>query len=228
MIDELSQFNLITKKINNETVNLISAREVWQRLKVKTKFADWIKSRIEKYEFIPNVDFIVSKKKETINTIYEGAKVAIEYYITIDMAKELCMLENNSIGREFRKFFIQCQKELSLLAKQRYIQIENRKDLTHTIKDIYTPNDRFYVYSNYTKLIYRKVFGFSEIKQIKKKFQLTEKEEIRKSLKIPYPLQEQITNLEDAVRSLLICLKYKQAPKEVCYQKVKEFLNIEN
>ena len=61
MIEELSKFNLIQKKLNNETVNLISAREVWQRLQVKSKFADWIKNRIEKYEFLPNIDFIVSK-----------------------------------------------------------------------------------------------------------------------------------------------------------------------
>ena len=228
MIEELSKFNLIQKKLNNETVNLISAREVWQRLQVKSKFADWIKNRIEKYEFLPNIDFIVSKKKETIKTIYEGAKVEIEYYITINMAKELCMVENNEIGKQFRKFFIECEKELYSIARNRYIQIENRKDLTTAIKKIYEPVDRFYVYTNYTKLIYRKIFGFSDIKHIKKKYKLSPKEEIRKSLKIPYDIQEQITNTEDAVRSLLTCLRYQKAPKEICYQKVKEFLQLDN
>lgn len=39
-----------------------------------------------------------------------GNKTTIEFYITIDMAKELCMVENNEIGRKIRKYFIEVEK----------------------------------------------------------------------------------------------------------------------
>ena len=44
-------------------------------------------------------------------------KKLTEYYITIDMAKELCMVENNDIGRNIRRYFIETEK--------RYRQIMN-------------------------------------------------------------------------------------------------------
>lgn len=56
----------------------------------KRKFSDWIKQRIEQYGF--------------------GNKSTKEYYITIDMAKELCMVENNGIGKRLRRYFIETEK----------------------------------------------------------------------------------------------------------------------
>ena len=37
----------------------------------------------------------------------------IEYFITLDMAKQLSLVENNEKGREFRKYFIECEKKLN-------------------------------------------------------------------------------------------------------------------
>lgn len=68
----------------------INAREQHQFLNNKRKFSDWIKQRIEQYGF--------------------GNKSTKEYYITIDMAKELCMVENNGIGKRLRRYFIETEK----------------------------------------------------------------------------------------------------------------------
>ena len=102
---------------------LVSARELHEKLMVKTKFVDWIKGRIKKYEFIENTDFIaVSEKKETAQGNLSTFR---DYAITLDMAKELSMLENNEQGKKCRKYFIEKEKELRLLQNpvQQYLNM---------------------------------------------------------------------------------------------------------
>lgn len=89
---------------------LINARELHEALQNKRQFANWIKQRIEHYKFAENQDFFTFNKfvkhdqKDNL-----GTKI-IEYYLTIDMSKELCMVENNEIGRRIRKYFIEAEK----------------------------------------------------------------------------------------------------------------------
>ena len=87
---------------------IINARELHQKLGSKRKFTDWIKQRIEQYDFIENQEFICFHKFVKANKY--GNKNLKEYYITIDMAKELCMVENNEIGKKLRKYFIEVEK----------------------------------------------------------------------------------------------------------------------
>ena len=113
----------------NETKErLINARELHIKLNNKRKYSDWIKQRIEHYKFIENKDFITFhnfvKRGENSNL---GTKLT-EYYITIDMAKELCMVENNDIGRNIRRYFIETEK--------RYRNILNNSNNTNTLIDI--------------------------------------------------------------------------------------------
>ena len=84
---------------------LINARELHEALKCNTKFADWIKRRIKQYEFIENKEFICFLNFEKANNKY-GNKTTKEYYLKIDMAKELCMVENNNVGKKIRHYFI--------------------------------------------------------------------------------------------------------------------------
>lgn len=102
----------LIKITEKEGQQLVSARELHEFLGVKTKFTDWFNGRIKKYEFIENSDFIlVSEKKETNNPKNPTTEIK-DYAITIEMAKELSMVENNEKGNQARKYFIQCEKKL--------------------------------------------------------------------------------------------------------------------
>lgn len=85
----------------------VSARELHQFLENKREFATWMKQRIEQYGFVENQDFT---SFDNIVKRENGATVRKEYALTIDMAKELSMVENNERGRLARKYFIECEK----------------------------------------------------------------------------------------------------------------------
>jgi len=100
----MNQIAITQFEINGAEVNSVNAREIHYSLDVKTKFADWIKRAIDKYDFIENEDYAVLK-------IGNGNNATIDYIVTLDMAKELSMLENNPKGKEFRKYFIEMEKK---------------------------------------------------------------------------------------------------------------------
>lgn len=91
---------------NSKGERLINARELHQNLKVGRDFTTWIKDRINKYEFKEQEDYILTFTKfgERKNVIKH------EYFLTLDMSKEICMIENNEIGRKIRRYFIEVEK----------------------------------------------------------------------------------------------------------------------
>ena len=88
-------------------------------LEVETKFADWIKRRIEEYGFTQGIDFTASQNWEASETKTYG-QGKIDYFLTLDMAKELSMVERNAKGKEARKYFIACEKKLREQPKPKY------------------------------------------------------------------------------------------------------------
>ena len=108
-MDSLIQISKNT--INGSETNSVNAREIHKYLEVKTKFADWIKRAIEKYDFIENQDYAILKNGN-------GNNAYIDYIVVLDMAKELAMLENNPKGKETRKYFIEFEKQGKNLINQ--------------------------------------------------------------------------------------------------------------
>lgn len=85
----------------------INARELHQKLGSKYQFANWIEERIEKYGFVENQDYEVFKENLKNS---KGGRPSKEYALSLDMAKELCIIENNEKGRMIRKYFIEVEK----------------------------------------------------------------------------------------------------------------------
>lgn len=90
---------------------LVSARELYEFLEVKRDFTDWFKYRVGQYDFEEGKDFTTILGKST------GGRPGKDFAITIEMAKELSMVENNEKGKEARKYFIKCEKQAKELKK---------------------------------------------------------------------------------------------------------------
>jgi len=96
--------NISQHTIGTQEVNAVNARDIHEYLGVKTPFSMWIQRAIKKYDFKENIDF-------TIHKIVNGKNAQNDYIVTLEMAKELAMLENNAKGKETRKYFIKVEKE---------------------------------------------------------------------------------------------------------------------
>lgn len=90
--------------IGGDEVPTVDARKLHKFLGAEARFNDWIVRRIEEYGFEDNKDFcsILSKS--------QGGRPRKEYHLTLDMAKELSMVERTDKGREARRYFIACEK----------------------------------------------------------------------------------------------------------------------
>ena len=116
--------NIVQSNIGSELTNSVNARDLHKALQVGRDYSNWIKDRINKYEFVENVDFVLlaksGEKSESPKTEFaktgelqnRGLKrVAIEYIISSNMAMQLAMVQNNEIGRSVRKYFIQMEED---------------------------------------------------------------------------------------------------------------------
>lgn len=89
---------------------LIDARQLHEQLQVFSKFTIWIDRRIQEFGFEEGVDFF-PKMGKSKDGKYQGGRNRIDYDLTLDMAKELAMLERNEIGQRIRRYFIAVEKE---------------------------------------------------------------------------------------------------------------------
>lgn len=85
----------------------VSARELHQFLGSKQDFSNWIKNRINEYGFIENQDFDVFDK--FIENL-KGGRPLKEYAVSLNMAKELSMIEKTDQGRKARQYFIEMEQ----------------------------------------------------------------------------------------------------------------------
>ena len=115
---------LIPINMNDPERITVSARDLHEFLEVETRFNDWF-HRMCEYGFAENHDFrFYSKMSNT-----SGGRPAQDAQITIDMAKELCMLQRNEKGKQARQYFIQLEKDWNSPEKvmARALQIANKK-----------------------------------------------------------------------------------------------------
>lgn len=99
-------------EISGTSVQLADARLLHSFLEIARDFSTWIKSRIEEYNFVENLDFLVHQNGGTKTGRGGNRKTVFEYHLTLDMAKELSMVERNEKGKIARRYFIDCERHL--------------------------------------------------------------------------------------------------------------------
>lgn len=175
---KMTNSNLITVfngQIANQQVQLANARELYTFLEVKNNFANWINDRISDYGFIQDEDYIIVHERT-------NGRPRKEYHITLDMGKELAMVERNEKGRQIRKYFIECERRANLQNQPQQLALpepekkytfefteDDLLDLTwawfafirgiHTFRAIYTPLNA--LGSNYSAMVYGQGYEYA-------------------------------------------------------------------
>ncbi|EHG7889381.1 antA/AntB antirepressor family protein [Citrobacter sp.] len=96
--------------ISDETTQLCNARDLHKFLCVGKRFASWITERIAEYGFVQNQDYVIASQNREAKS--RGGHNRKDYHLTLDTAKELSMVERNEKGRQIRRYFIECEKQL--------------------------------------------------------------------------------------------------------------------
>lgn len=129
VIPSLITTNELIPISENNGKRAVNARDLHAFLESKRDFSTWIKDRIKSYDFVEGVDF------QSFTEIVEreiGATTRIEYALSISMAKELSMIENNERGKQARKYFIACEENKHELSRKELaimvIQAEEEKE----------------------------------------------------------------------------------------------------
>lgn len=204
-MNEIINIKVIQKSIDNEKKRFVNARELHKWLKVGKFFANWIKDRIDKYDFVENLDYFITVanfgngvRKRTDGILVDkktGKVMPIEYILTIDMAKEVAMLENNGLGKKVRKYFIKTEEsfkqvmrtalenpkfvnQLSKEFKETRAETKNyRKDFTDSIKKFVSAK----YYGTYTDMLYQFLFA-ERAKEYRKLLNLVKKDLTRNTM----------------------------------------------
>lgn len=115
MADTTALVPVFSGVISNITVQLCDARALHAFMGVGRDFTNWIKGRIAKFGFVAGEDFITVENLSSPDLASAKARQQklIDYHLTLDMAKELAMVENNAQGRAARKYFIACERKLN-------------------------------------------------------------------------------------------------------------------
>lgn len=104
----------------------ISGRELHEALEIETPYHKWF-PRMCEYGFSENIDYAVTDKN--VHNSNGGKQNIIDHQLTIEMAKEICMLQRSEKGKQFRQYFIDIEKQWNTpeAVMARALQMANRK-----------------------------------------------------------------------------------------------------
>ena len=85
----------------------VSGRELHEKLEIKTPYTQWFE-RMAEYGFVENEDYIgLSQKCEKPS----GGRPSVDHQMTIEMAKQICMIHRTDAGRRYREYFLEIERK---------------------------------------------------------------------------------------------------------------------
>lgn len=102
--------NLIPVNVSKNDEQYVNGRDLHMFLEINTSYSKWF-NRMCEYGFVENVDYFTVSKKVLREDGRVMPQTQFEHDLTIEMAKQLCMLARNDKGREAREYFIAVERE---------------------------------------------------------------------------------------------------------------------
>jgi anti-repressor protein len=104
---------VFTGALQSQPAQMCDARALHTFMGVLRDFSNWIKGRIRKFAFVEGVDFVTVETLSSpdLANAKSRTQVMTDYHLSLNMAKELSMVENNQKGKEARRYFIDCEQK---------------------------------------------------------------------------------------------------------------------
>ena len=126
---------LIKVQVKNDH-QLVGARDLYKGLEVKRRFSAWWEQNSKGFE--KGTDYEGVLVSTPYNKLHPDKLQTIQdYLLTIDMAKELCMMSKTEKGKEVRKYFIQVEKDWNSpdMIMHRALEVSNSRIKLLTAKN---------------------------------------------------------------------------------------------
>lgn len=113
----------------------VSARDLHEGLEIKTAFKDWF-PRMAEYGFETGKDFNMLKNERVqMEGNREVRREIVDYQISVDMAKQICMIQRSEKGKRYREYFLDLEKAWNtpeqVMARALKIADRQIEDLKH-------------------------------------------------------------------------------------------------
>lgn len=88
----------------------VLGRDLHEVLEIKTPYTQWF-DRMKEYGFNENTDYVLVSQKSETNNPKNPYTTITNHQITIEMAKEICMIQRSELGKQYRRYFIELEKQ---------------------------------------------------------------------------------------------------------------------
>lgn len=163
---------LSLKIIKQNKIECVSARELYEKLEIKSRFNDWF-NRMREYGFVENEDYKAITQKKV--TAQGNESEYTDYAISVDMAKQICMLQRNEKGMQYRRYLLDVERRFKEKQTSEYKQI---RDKSKAVRNLFAESlnnhgiKENYEYINITRNM-KKPFGITAKKKDMTKSELT-------------------------------------------------------
>lgn len=99
---------LIGVTVKNDQ-QLVSARDLHKGLEIKKRFSAWVEQNFKDFE--ENADFTTVPQGTVVQSGNGTVRKYDDYALTLDMAKQLCMMSHSELGKKYRKYFIELERK---------------------------------------------------------------------------------------------------------------------